>query len=99
MEIGGMEQSLSRNIDIKAQSDSHDASVTLLNVTARHGRDKHSQPAEDVDPIYGEDAAKRYVADHFDKKNPFTFSGVSQAESTQHKDLAIFVNLSAIEGC
>ena len=57
---------------------------------------KSAKPA--IDPIYGEDAAERYVADHFDKDNPFGFKGVKKEDAAKPKELAIFVNLAANRG-
>ncbi|CAN5535987.1 hypothetical protein BH11CYA1_BH11CYA1_48840 [soil metagenome] len=78
------------------------AAPELLNVSDGPGdgkpHGKHKAAKKVIDPVYGEDAAERFVADNFDKTNPFGFKGVKKEEASAHKDLAIFVNLAANRG-
>jgi len=86
----------------KFQASESPAAAELITISDGPGdgkpHGKHQPLKKVVDPIYGEDAAERFVADNFDKNNPFGFHGVKKEEAEKHKDLAIFVNLSANRG-
>jgi hypothetical protein len=76
-----------------------DSSETLLlgasSVPSRQPEQRHKKP---VDPIYGPDAADTFVDTYFDKKHPYSFKPASLPDAEKHKDLSIFVNLSANRG-
>ena len=74
-------------------ADANTFDVAKSEVTQRLGAE-----VPEIDPIYGIDAAKKYVSDHFDAGHSFTVADKNKAVSNHENDMTIFVNLAANRG-